>query len=512
MKNFTGFRFTLLLLFSFISTFSHAQQGENYSKIYTTANGMNATAILKTREDKLVMTAKDHLGSKVIFQTNLLGELEWSYQFSDPTNFQIDDIQETEDGNYLLTGIQIQGQINSIITIKLNPNGEVIWSKKMILNQESIGAIAARSKSLSDSSSLIYCSSKATGRTILYKVNKNGDAEWNTVIRHEHKMQITDLILSEQNQIYICGYLESTPNLINYTIRGYLIKLDIWGEFQWGRSYQHELFESLALINDEILILGNKYYGLNQIHLYKFNLLGENLSVVSCNNPYVNSTNFYKFDKLKKIDDENWSAYICSENSDEANLGFSFSSNGEFNHFIEDNMRTGIDQIYLDTSTIIRIGNPAGLKKHIQLLRFSTSNQICTVEESNVTIQQREQLNGEAIDSISISSYISLEDYNIIRTTITIEVQETCELTTASLSNQELQKLKLYPNPMEDVLYIENPTSEPRFIKIQNNLGQLIDQFTAVPQTKSQVNTQNLNSGFYTITCENGERYSVVKF
>jgi hypothetical protein len=243
MKNFTGFRFILLLLFSFITTFSHGQQGENYSKIYTTANGMNATAILKTRDDKLVITAKDHLGSKVIFQTNLSGELEWSYQFSDPTNFQIDDIQETDDGNYLLTGIQIQGQLNSIITLKLSQNGEVIWSKKMILNQESIGAIAARSKSLSDSSSLIYCSTKVTGRTILYKVNNNGDVEWNTVIRHEHKMQITDLILSEQNQIYICGYLESNPNLINYTIQGYLIKLDVSGEFLWGKSFQHELFE-----------------------------------------------------------------------------------------------------------------------------------------------------------------------------------------------------------------------------------------------------------------------------
>lgn len=98
MKNFTGFRFTLLLLFSFISTFSHAQQGENYSKIYTTENGMNATAILKTRENKLVISAHHSFSKGIVYQTNLAGEIEWSFEISDSLSLYLNDIQETEDG------------------------------------------------------------------------------------------------------------------------------------------------------------------------------------------------------------------------------------------------------------------------------------------------------------------------------------------------------------------------------------------------------------------------------
>lgn len=508
MKNFTEFRFTLLLLFSFISTFSQAQQGENYSKIYTTANGMNATAILKTREDKLVISAHHSFSKGIVYQTNLAGEIEWSFEISDSLSLYLNDIQETEDGNYLITGITSSLMELGIYAIKITPNGEEIWSKKIKNDGSNINLIAAKSISLKDSSSIIFSSSMHSGRTLIYKIDNDGNLVWTQNIALSTKLIITDIVEAEDNGLYMCGFTQTTT-MLNSMFQGILIHTNSEGEYIWGKKYNHQLFESMDVSESEIKILGKSTGSNNCLQLCTLNFQGEITSAQKTTTPFSLPFVEYNFSKLTKINDQDrWTVYAFNQSGSNNNIGFSINSNYALKHVIEDEINTGIDQIYIDSSTLFRIGNNSN---KIKLVRFSSSDLFCDLSNSAQSFESYTPATNSIIDSIAFTTVSSISDYTFNYSPITIEIEEACESNTASLSNQELQKLKLYPNPIEDVLYIENQTSEPQFIQLQNNLGQLIDEYTIAPQTKSQVNTQNLSSGFYTITCKNGERYSVVK-
>jgi hypothetical protein len=320
MKNFTGFRFTLLLLFSFISTFSHAQQEGNYSKIYTTANGMNATAILKTREDKLVISAHHSFSKGIVYQTNLAGEIEWSFEISDSLSLYLNDIQETEDGNYLITGITSSLNELGVYAIKINPNGEEIWSKKIKNDGSNINLIAAKSISLKDSSSIIFSSSMHSGRTLIYKIDNEGNLVWTQNIALLTQLIITDIVETENNSLYMCGFTY-IKTISSNLFQGIIIQLNSEGEYLWGKKYNHQLFESMDVSESEITILGRTTGSNNYLQICTLNLQGEVTSSHKTTTPSSLPFGDYNFSKLTKINDQDhWSIYAFDQSGSNNNI------------------------------------------------------------------------------------------------------------------------------------------------------------------------------------------------
>ena len=74
-------------------------------------------------------------------------------------------------------------------------------------------------------------------------------------------------------------------------------------------------------------------------------------------------------------------------------------------------------------------------------------------------------------------------------------------LNTASVGANELNTFKIYPNPVENKLYIN--TNEDVKITIYNVLGKLV-QTTEVTSTKKDINVANLSSGIYLVKINNG--------
>jgi hypothetical protein len=444
-----------------------------------------------------------------VYQTNLAGEIEWSFEISDSLSLYLNDIQETEDGNYLITGITSSLNELGVYAIKINPNGEEIWSKKIKNDGSNINLIAAKSISLKDSSSIIFSSSMHSGRTLIYKIDNEGNLVWTQNIALLTQLIITDIVETENNSLYMCGFTY-IKTISSNLFQGIIIQLNSEGEYLWGKKYNHQLFESMDVSESEITILGRTTGSNNYLQICTLNLQGEVTSSHKTTTPSSLPFGDYNFSKLTKINDQDhWSIYAFDQSGSNNNIGFSINSSYALKHVIEDEINTGIDQIYIDSSTLFRIGNNSN---KIKLVRFSSSDLFCDLSNSAQSFESYTPATNSIIDSIVFTTVSSISDYTFNYSPITIEIEEACESNTASLPNQELQKLKLYPNPTENVLYIENPTSETQFIQFQNNLGQLIDQFTIAPQTGFQVNTENLSSGFYTISSENGERYSVVKF
>jgi len=73
------------------------------------------------------------------------------------------------------------------------------------------------------------------------------------------------------------------------------------------------------------------------------------------------------------------------------------------------------------------------------------------------------------------------------------------------------EKIHVYPNPANDVLYVETGNSSYKNAKILNNLGQLITQFS-LSKNISEVSTAQLAPGIYHLLLQGDEGSKAIKF
>ena len=104
--------------------------------------------------------------------------------------------------------------------------------------------------------------------------------------------------------------------------------------------------------------------------------------------------------------------------------------------------------------------------------------------------------NGEAIELIDDLSYVpSL-----------VEIEDCNNLITSKNEPFQSHIFNIYPNPSNDVFFIENKNSNKFNISIFNLLGQKILQFNLVDKT---ISIENLSPGTYIINIEvDGNVYS----
>jgi len=83
-------------------------------------------------------------------------------------------------------------------------------------------------------------------------------------------------------------------------------------------------------------------------------------------------------------------------------------------------------------------------------------------------------------------------------------------LTTSVLDATLAEGVKLYPNPVANVLMLENPSGFDR-VRISNLAGQQLLEFKNV-NTKAEFNVNQLATGIYTITLFRGNRAWALEF
>jgi len=66
------------------------------------------------------------------------------------------------------------------------------------------------------------------------------------------------------------------------------------------------------------------------------------------------------------------------------------------------------------------------------------------------------------------------------------------------IASKEVQKLQLYPNPVQQQLHIKN-IENTAMVEIINNLGKVV--LTAKLAQNQSLDVQNLKSGMYFLTC-----------
>lgn len=83
--------------------------------------------------------------------------------------------------------------------------------------------------------------------------------------------------------------------------------------------------------------------------------------------------------------------------------------------------------------------------------------------------------------------------------------------TTSVNSDNNLQQIKIYPNPATNFINIESDT-KIKEIKIYNNIGQFVKKWKLNTSNKVNINVENLKSGIYLMTISSKEKTLFKKF
>ena len=187
-----------------------------------------------------------------LIKTDSDGNEEWNRTFEGSPGYSI---FQTADGGYIFTG---QTVTQSLLLIKANSNGEIIWEKNYDTNKYGNYAIQA-----DDGGYVItgYTSNSGYNKIIfLLKTDSNGNEEWNKQYT-ENSYEGGRMVINTNDGGYIIAGSDPNDALWGQNYR--FIRTDLDGNEEWNRFYGgngDDFLKSIHLSTDGyVLITGITY-------------------------------------------------------------------------------------------------------------------------------------------------------------------------------------------------------------------------------------------------------------
>jgi len=209
-----------------------------------------------------------------IAKVNQNGDLIWNITYSDPKLSEDDAAYqaiEVQDG-YIVTGKiwTVDGIGENLFILKLNKDGQIIWSKTIGGNAWDWGNDLIQ---LSDRSILIIATTQdfygSTYYPWLFKLDKNGNEIWRKRYRNKGHQYPVSITCDVSQNIYILG---TVTNPSNTESNIFLIKTDSTGKVIWYKEYGGQGKETASKItpfeNDFIIIGKTNSYGIGKYDVY----------------------------------------------------------------------------------------------------------------------------------------------------------------------------------------------------------------------------------------------------
>jgi hypothetical protein len=237
-----------------------------------THNAMNGSCLAA---DGNLITVGENFGIRKIDANN--GAVMWERAYSVNNNNAFS-IAATQDGNFIVAGI-IYAQTtlnyygNAIYLMKVNPNGDSIWTRKYFRGRDNTANAITRT---SDGNCLVVGNTDSTGMgfSIVYvlKIKPDGDTAWTRTYRNggveNNAYAVTE---TPEGNFIIAGEfnLQST----------YLLKIDTSGDTTWTRT-----LSTLRSTNAKALVptLDKNYMVVGDQELFKINPNGGITWVRNC--------------------------------------------------------------------------------------------------------------------------------------------------------------------------------------------------------------------------------------
>jgi hypothetical protein len=138
----------------------------------------------------------------------------------------INSIITTTDNGYMATG-DVYSPNSGLFLIKLNENGDSLWTKKYFSDEYGHGLSLIKS---SENTGYFCLAMKSNARTLLLKINEQGDTLWSKKIYQDY--HAISMISTSDGNMVISAH-ENSSNLV-------FTKIDLTGNIIWEKKYTSE--------------------------------------------------------------------------------------------------------------------------------------------------------------------------------------------------------------------------------------------------------------------------------
>ncbi len=227
-----------------------------------------------------------NFGSVVKFSAT--GELEWVYSVGGDNAIDLYDVIQLKDGSIVAAGYTlatdtdapIQSLLNSALIVKLNKDGELMWSYSFPGDENSNGDYISSLCATPDGGFLAGGRADSTSgffigtqsdyfKAFLFKFDKRGNVEWRKTLGGTRGNTIEAIAVNDDGDIFAScvtlsndGSFTSLKGYNNQTANTVILKFDKKGELKWTQNLMGSgisEFKAIDATKDGGCIVGGKF-------------------------------------------------------------------------------------------------------------------------------------------------------------------------------------------------------------------------------------------------------------
>ena len=500
----------ILFMLSFLLT-SNAQQ-QTFSKILVDNDCNAATKIFSVcaTYDSSYVIVGYNMNRGTILKIDSKGDLVWEKQLGDPdiNHFPyivLKGVTGTPDSCFIISGYTCTDECQSTdaLCIKINSEGELLWSKTYNYNQASEFTSIRQT---SDSGYVMTGSINNEQKILVSKINASGDLVWTSILQSGNHAN-TALSIKENidGSLIIAGY---TEHLSPISFHPFIMKLSVTGNILWAKQYNSNA-TFYSTINDiEFTADGMLLHSYNQDQTVIIET--DSLGNLRWNKMYDIPMNYLIGGTIPKIHKTHDDAYVFINQLGEIWLSHITKIDTAGNIIWDKELEIDpIDVIETRNGEFFIPGNRLEIYLPAQMGTEKCLPDIGLLQIDSLGTGQQCVDNGyinASINSITVDTMIfstatagttdtlSLEIYS----EITYESKEGCafEMFGGIVENNRYNEILVFPNPSKGIINIESENSSQGQLTIYNCSGQKVCE-AIIDKPTYQIDLQNQPDGIY---------------
>ncbi len=507
---------TILVLFlSVVHSFAQTK----YQKNYYGPNSIDNSAMTRIGNELFIVGDENTSPANIIIvNSDLNGNLNWEMRFSSTGSLGQGQVIEIGLNKYLIGTNNMESPTSNIFIAKINSIGQVEWSTLI----DDVDSLAFSKAFAINNSEIILTGNIKSGSNqniFVSKVDTSGNLIWSKSIGATGNETINSAIELSNGSILLTGLTDS------YDVNGdiLIVKLSSTGQIMW--SYTYDLttnshsnqigFDVMETSNNELFVCGKtKTFQIapnNEQWAPVVLKLDSSGSLVFFNRYDLNSGNSGAY----KIKERNSNEFIfVGEMGNTFALLTSINSAGitNWSYFYSDGFvaKSSGRELEILSNGYIFSGNMYGtILDSLLLNRTDLSGQ-------SGCFQGIPSLNGFGVSQTPIVALRTLSEVNttsftsslvITESIISINTKIFCELI-VSVTENELTKGKIYPNPVKNNLFLKNFPSIISYA-VYNSNGKLI-----IRGNNDSINLEKYTKGIYFLSVTTKDEvlnYKIIK-
>ena len=332
---------------------------EIWNKTFSGLGYAEGLSILETGDHGYIITGstidnRTHDSSILLLKTDINGNKIWQKTISVEDGCYGTYLQNTSDGGYIITGGTSSS--DSILLVKTDGNGNMQWNQTFKMNEHDIGMCVQQTNDggfIIAGYTLSFSFEDGFNKAVLIKTNNTGMQEWNKTIMRGNGSQFFSVTLTADNKYLATGFT-ATYDGYNSTISTLLYKIDADGNEEWNKTIGPSNSTGTSIqrtVDNGFVIAGVGNYNFSSGGSDNENIIDVLLMKIDANgNEQWNKTyDIHQYDVAYFVQQTNDHGYIITGTTMSRTTMSTTYDTDEEQHTIE--IRTNYDLLLIKTDT-----------------------------------------------------------------------------------------------------------------------------------------------------------------